>query len=450
VHQINFRIRAALLGLLFALGACALAPSTGPPPAPLVLWVATPAIAASLQQRINSFMHDHPNLTVQVFNQSGKIKNGDISIAIEALNGSALAPDVVALTDSDFRLMSNRGDLLNLGPYVIQQSDFDTGDFFPASLDAFSDKGKQMAIPSEIVPWMVYYNKDLFAKANVTPPASTWRASEFVADAQQVKAGYVGKQDIAGFVTDPTAALLPVIETFGVQPPDAVDDPYVHWLDDKRTAAAAQWFADLTLRQGIMPNDTSNQSLGLWFSGRAAMAAMFMDQRNMLPPYMLRDIQETPTAIASPTPPPGWKFSWGVSMFPTAEVQTTVYYVSGYAIPQSSQDPDNAWLLIDYLTRHLPDRPGRAYVPARESLAFSNDFALLYPETGREAYLQSVLLGHRVPAFPPSVALNQDDIRGMLDGTTRPSTSLQAYRDRIQPILTQPAPPPAAAPPPGS
>src|SRR5437879_2586333 len=119
MHQSSYRIRAALVGLIFAVGACALAPASGPPPTPLVIWVDTPSIAASLQQRINSFTHDHPGLTVQIFDQSGKIKNGDISIAIEALNGTRISPDVVALTDSDFQLMSNRGDLLNLGPYII-------------------------------------------------------------------------------------------------------------------------------------------------------------------------------------------------------------------------------------------------------------------------------------------------------------------------------------------
>jgi multiple sugar transport system substrate-binding protein len=439
-RRFDARARAALIALLFVVAACAFVPATTTSATTLVVWVDTPSIGASIRSRLGQFEKDNPTISVKVFDQTQKINNGDVSVAIEALENTSLAPDVVALTASDFRLMSNRSDLLDLAPYFITESDFNPDDFFPTILDAFRDKGKQYAVPSEIVPWVVFYNKQLFDKAKVAYPDPSWSISQFVADAEQIQQLAQGTQDreqVAGFVTDPTVALLPFATTFGATPQDPVQDPNARWLEDKQTVAAMQWLIDLGLRQKVLQTDANNRSMGLWYAGRAAMVGAFMDQRNITPQFFERDQEQTPTptGTVTGTPPPAWRFQWGVTMVPKAEVRSSVYYVSGYGIPSFSKYPDQAWTLIDYLTRNLPDQPVRAYVPARESLAFSKAYADLFPDTGREAYLQTVEYGQRVPAWPTSAMPTYDDLQGMLTGSVNPSTGLLAYRDRIQPIL---------------
>lgn len=440
------RIVATLISMavVVVLVACATVSQSSTTTSTLVVWVDTPSVAASIQDRINAFTQDHPNIQVKVFNQAGKIKNGDISTAIEALNGSELSPDVVAFTDLDFRLMSNESDLIDLSPYILRETDFNSSDFFPLVWESFRDKGKQYAVPSEVDPWMVYYNKDLFDKARVHYPSEGWSTAEFVNAGEQIVGNAQGKEQVTGFVTDPTVAILPIVETFGVQPDDAAVDPFAKWLDDPRTAAALQWFANLNLQDKMMPADPSNRNLGFWFGGRAAMAGMFMDQRNQLPQYLQRqEVQLTPTVLGTPRPAPGWKFHWGVAPVPLAEVETTVYYTSGYGIPQESKDPDDAWTLIDYLTSTLPDHPAHAYVPARESLAYSKDFVALYPEDGHQNYVQSVVDGHPLPAYPPSAQITTDELQGILDGSVHVNVGLHSYRDRIQPLLApQPTPTP--------
>jgi multiple sugar transport system substrate-binding protein len=436
-RRFDARARAALVALVLVVAACAFVPATTAPATTLVVWVDTPTIAASIRSRIGEFKREHPTLDVKVFDQAQKIQNGDISVSIEALTNTDLAPDVVALTATDFRLMSNRSDLLDLAPYVITQGDFNTDDFFPTVLDSFRDKGKQYAVPSELVPWVIFYNKQLFDKANVPYPDSNWTTSQFLAAAQQVQQLTQDREQVAGFVTDPTFAILPFAMTFGAAPQDAKDDPNARWLENKRTVEAAQWLIDLGLRQKVLQTDALNRSLGLWYGGRAAMIGAYMDQRNVTPQFFERDreLTPTPTGTVTGTPPPSWRFSWGVAPLPKAEVRTSVYYVSGYGIPSASKNPDLAWTFIDYLSRNLPDQPVRAYVPARESLAYSKDYADLFPDSGREVYLQSIEFGQRVPAWPPTANPTYDDIQGMLTGTVNPSTGLLAYRDRIQPIL---------------
>lgn len=432
---------AVLVATVFALAACSMAPS-GLPSSTLVVWVDTPAIGASLQQRIQPFLQANPNIQVKIFNQAGRIKNGDISTAIEALSNSELSPDVVGFTDLDFRLMSNTGDLIDLSPYILAQSDFATNDYFPGTMEAFRLQGKQYAIPAEVVPWMIYYNQDAFAKAHLTAPDQGWSVSQFVSDGQQLQGLANGKQRVAGFVADPTVAVYPFAEAFGAQPQDASADPYANWVTNPKTVAGVDWFAGLSLRDKIMPFDPQNRAQALWALGNAGMAGMFMSDRGQLPAFMRRRLDElSPSPTGTPVFRSGWKFKWDVTLPPRAEVQTTVYYVNGYGIPQTSHDPQNAWLLIDYLSRNLPDSAALAYVPARESLAYSKGFDALYPETGRDAYRQAVLVGNRLPALPPAAQLTLQDIQGLFDGSSRPFVALQAYRDRIQPmLLPQPTP----------
>jgi len=434
---------AVLVATVFALAACSIAPSAVPS-STLVVWVDTPAIGASLQQRIQPFLKENPNLQIKVFSQAGRIKNGDISTAIEALSGSELSPDVVAFTDLDFRLMSNTGDLVDLSPYILSQSDFDTTDYFPGTMDAFRLQGKQYAIPAEVVPWMIYYNQDAFDKAHLPTPESGWTVSQFVSDGQQLQGQTNGKQQMAGFVADPIIAVLPFAEAFGAQPKDGAEDPYATWLTDSTTVAGVDWFAGLSLRSKLMPFDPQNRSQALWATGNAGMGGMFMSDREQLPAFLRRRLDElTPSPTGTPAFTSGWKFKWNVALPPRAEVQTTVYYVNGYGIPQTSHDPQNAWLLIDFLSQHLPNNAALAYVPARESLAYSSGFDELYPESGREAYREAVLIGNRLPALPPSAQLTLQDVQGVMDGSTRPFVMLQAYRDRIQPmLLPKPAPTP--------
>lgn len=423
-----------ITGLLTAV-ACSLIPSNQPPTT-LVIWVSDPSFGASISQRLQPFLHDHPNLQVKVFDQAGRILSGDVSLAIEALAGTEKAPDVIAITDLEFQLMSNPDDLLNLSPYVMEQSNFQSEDFFPSVLDAFRLQGRQYAIPSDVVPWMIFYNEQLFDQAGLSYPSMNWSTSEFVADAQQVQARRAGNGEVAGFVTDSGVALLPAISIFGAVPKDIKDDPDVSWLADPRAARGLDWLAGLALRDKIMPIDSQNRSEALWAMGRAAMGGMFMDQRNLLPAFMQRSsasLTPTPTGRAAAS---GWNFPWGVTMMPKAEIQSTVYFVAGYAIPATSHDPDNAWLLIDYLTRNLPESPGRAYVPSRMSLAHSAKFASLYPEEGREAYIRSVQLGQRIPVLPLAAYASFADLQNVFTGTASSSEALHTFQDHVRSLAT--------------
>ena len=51
--------------------------------------------------------------------------------------------------------------------------------------------GQQIAIPYDFGPLVVFYNKDLFAKAGLKEPSTTWTTDEFEADARKIGRAHV-------------------------------------------------------------------------------------------------------------------------------------------------------------------------------------------------------------------------------------------------------------------
>ena len=54
----------------------------------------------------------------------------------------------------------------------------------PASPRAFSIEGKQVALPYDVGPLVMFYNKDAFKAAGLKEPAIGWTTDEFMADAK--------------------------------------------------------------------------------------------------------------------------------------------------------------------------------------------------------------------------------------------------------------------------
>ncbi|MHC5797367.1 ABC transporter substrate-binding protein [Lacisediminihabitans sp. FW035] len=62
-------------------------------------------------------------------------------------------------------------------------------DFDGSIMKALQTGGKQKAIPYDLGPWILFYNKDQFAAAGLTEPANGWKIAEFEADAKALTTG---------------------------------------------------------------------------------------------------------------------------------------------------------------------------------------------------------------------------------------------------------------------
>jgi ABC-type glycerol-3-phosphate transport system substrate-binding protein len=239
------------------------------------------------------------------------------------------------------------GQLLQPLDDLAKKNGVDLSQFDKSILQGLQVDGKQVAIPYDLGPLMVYYNKDMFDKAGVQAPKPGWTTNDFLAAAKKLTTG--GKYGFAAFpVIDWTLPFA--ISMFGVNPVTA--DGKVD-LTNPKYVQAAQWYADLVRKQKVAPtlpatNDTTwpiNQFI-------AGNAAMVMDG-----PW---DLINTKAQA---------KFNVRLAPVPAgANGSHTVTAGSGFGISHSCKNPDAAMKAIAVITgpeglQYLGEQ-GRAF-PAR-------------------------------------------------------------------------------------
>lgn len=126
-----------------------------------------------LDEAIAHFEKDHPK--VKIVYESGIPREEYSSwLANQILQGSQ--PDVVMLSSQDFSLLSIRGALMDLTPYINQK---EQEAFYPVTLKAGLYQRRQYALPYESNPMLMCVNKDLLDKEGIAIPKDGWTLDEF-------------------------------------------------------------------------------------------------------------------------------------------------------------------------------------------------------------------------------------------------------------------------------
>lgn len=423
---------AALVSSLLLVAACIDIPTfMQQPDVTLRVAVPDPTQAAYIDERIRDFERDNPTIRVEVMSRLSGFR-GNLGQGITTLATTGNGLDVVYLTDQDFQSLSDVDILTDLTSYVRETTDLRPPEFYPTALPAFQNRGRQMALPAEMVPLVIFYNKDLFDQSGVGYPTADWTTQEFLVTAKKLTKEPETRNGVAGFAADPNSTVWSFVLAHGGEFPDPLRDASARTLTAPASIRGFQWFADLAVRERVTPQPLNNRSLGHWFGGRAAMAALFMNARNLVPSSGQPQAQATPT----PGPRQTWPFRWDVAPIPREERRATVVYVAGYAIPKGAKHPDEAWQLIRHLTRTLPvQATAGAYVPAIKSLSQSPEFAALYPESGRKVYLDSVEFGYTIPLLPAAARPNDQDLSPIFRGEISAEQGLQRLREKMAPSL---------------
>lgn len=155
------------------------------------------------QQKFDLYMKEHPNVT---------IKPVDIGSErfqkLMTLIGADNAPDIIYLNEWTY-VMANKGVLLGLND-LIEQEQFDTSVYPESLLTPLRYEGELYALPQEVSPFVIYYNKEMFEAANVPLPTDDWTIDEFYAAAEAL--------------TDPAE------KVYGYRHPGAWADQVLGWL----------------------------------------------------------------------------------------------------------------------------------------------------------------------------------------------------------------------------
>jgi multiple sugar transport system substrate-binding protein len=233
--------------------------------------------------------------------------------------------------------------LLPLDDYM-SKAGIKASDYVPSITQGLQNGGKQVALPYDVGPFVMFYNKDAFKAAGLKEPRIGWTTDEFLADAKALtkapKYGFWAQSDIG--------QLLPwVLSSSGKSALNAdgkldVNNPEWH--------ASAQWYTDLVSKEKVSPQIPSANS-------SSATANQFLAGNT----YMALD---GPWDLINARAQA--KFKVGIAPMPTGAAGSKTWSDgSGFGITKNCKNPDQAFQAISVIVgadaENYLGNLGRAY-----------------------------------------------------------------------------------------
>lgn len=301
-------------------------------------WVGGTEDQAAWQKVADQAHTDHSGITVKL---QGTDWNSYWS-KIGTLLASGKAPCIIGM--QSLRTASYAGAMLPLDELMTKYG-LKAGDFDKPIMDGLKVDGKQIAIPYDSGPMVIFYNRDAFAAAGVAEPKPGWTMDEFKAAAKKLTTA--GK---TGLVTSPgDLGVTSWVRTLtGAEP--LADGKLA--LTDPKFEQGFQTYADFVRTDKIAPQVPSGNTdfeTTQFVSGKAAM--------QLNGPWSLIDTKGKA------------KFKVGIAPIPAGPDGSKTYTAgSGFGISRSCKTPDAAFQAIVSMTSEKPlttlAAAGRAY-PAR-------------------------------------------------------------------------------------
>jgi multiple sugar transport system substrate-binding protein len=236
---------------------------------------------------------------------------------------------------------------------------FEQEDFYEEAMEAFRFNGELTCLPQNISSLVVYYNKDMFTKAGVSPPKADWKWADMVAAAKKLQAA---NPKVDGLGVEPVIIrLAPFIWSAGGELVDDDENPTQFTWETPEAQNALADFFELNLVDEVIPSEEEVESEDLetrFINGRLGM---LMESRRV-----------TPTLRA------GIKdFDWDVAPLPQHGQPGSILHADAYCMTKASENKDAAWSFMEYALgpegAEIVAKSGRT-VPSLKSVAESPAF----------------------------------------------------------------------------
>lgn len=334
---------------------------------------ATTLAIAKSQARAFEALHPGIRIKVQPITDQG----------ILVLTAGKVAPDVFTTCDVRINDMARGNAVVNLGPLIEKDKDFDINDFYPAMRALLTHKGRLYGLPRELSVVILYYNKTLFEKFDVKLPNRNWTWRDFLDAGSKLTRDLNGngKIDQYGYIGFPgwqAAQHMWVWQNGGsvfnenltectINTPEAVE-------------AFQFFYVDLIQKYRISPprkSMTGGNAITEFMSGRAAM---LLGIRQFVP--KLRQVKD---------------FEWDVVPMPRGRYKVATAGTAGYAISPQTKHLPEAWEFLKFLVGKdglkLLIKKGLV-APPRRSLAKSDLFLKATPPPDSRVFVEAAEQGY--------------------------------------------------------
>jgi sorbitol/mannitol transport system substrate-binding protein len=316
------------------------ASSSGGPGVVTVAVVSNPLITAQMEPLTKSvFEKKYPGITVKFATYT----EGDLRAAIEKdVSTHTNSFNVIMIGPYEAPLFAKNGWLENLSTqFIAKDPSYAAGDLLPPIAKSLSYQGGLYAVPFYGESSMLYYRKDLFAKAHLTMPAHpTWaQVQGFAARLNQPgKVAGICLRGLAGW-GDNMASLDTVVNTFGGQWFNMKWQPQ---LTSPAFERATNFYVNLIHKYGESgaANDSFNQLLTLYGQGKCAMWYDATVAATSIAGSYPSIFKNTGYAFAPVdlTKSSGWLWTWALG------------------IPQGTANQADAWKFVSWATSKSYDQ----------------------------------------------------------------------------------------------
>ncbi|MEF3307099.1 ABC transporter substrate-binding protein [Paenibacillus sp. GYB003] len=283
--------------------------------------------------------------------ESFEAGTGNIRIRIEQANGnfevlnrirSGEPGDLIHLSESVFAPYLRQGHIIDLMPFLREDSRLSADDFYKGALEGPSVDGKLAALPVDMQVPLNFYRKRAFEEAGIAEPANDWTFGQFLETAARLtnekRYGFRLGIDLEWFE--------PFVKRSGGAYLSADGATAKGYADSEATAEALRRIVDWFRVHRIVPRSVEGGGFGETF----AMAFDF----SWCLPYVLRHHADEYGVVGLPR---------------TAEgADTNMVYMGGYGISAACKHPELAWLLLKELS--APETGGPlSLLPATKPIA---------------------------------------------------------------------------------
>jgi sorbitol/mannitol transport system substrate-binding protein len=285
------------------------------------------------------FQKKYPGITVKFATYT----EGDLRAAIEKdVSTHSNAFNVIMIGPYETPLFAKNGWLTDLSKqYIASDPSYAASDLLPPIAKSLSYKSDLYAVPFYGESSMMFYRKDMFARAGLTmPPHPTWAQIQgFAAKLNQPgKTSGICLRGLAGW-GDNMAALDTVVNTYGGQWFD------MNWKPQLTSPAftnATNFYVNLVRRYGEpgASNDSFNQLLTLYGQGKCAMWYDATVAATSIAGSFPSVYAQTGYAFApvNLTKSSGWLWTWALG------------------IPQGTANSGAAWKFVSWATSKSYDQ----------------------------------------------------------------------------------------------
>ncbi len=284
------------------------------------------------------FREVNPNIEVEFLPQPGGVNLRE-GVLAQMVAGDA--PDLIEFCCWSSTFFLQKGETLNLQPYIDQDADeVDLDDYYDGQFDPWKDQeGNIHLMPRFTGTMALYYNIDMFEAAGVNTPPHEWGAWD-VADYEAIGGNFVSRDQPITWATsnyglNSNWLSQYWIRGFGANMVDP-DDNRICGLCEPEAIEALEWMRSIIWDSNVFAygSDIGMGVNQLFESQRIAMMEMG--------PWSLGQTMTNAT------------FRWDVAPLPAGPREITTHQsVDGTMIWNKTEAPDESWELLKWLTSPL-------------------------------------------------------------------------------------------------